>query len=182
MQQIQIKTWLMLTSLIFAGNVSAKILPWKAQIPSALTEFNHDPQALASLTGERILIYAHPTQSIQLPTMPAGKKTTGKYYSASVVIPANVQQVSRLLLNYTNYAGLFPTLKSAKVVEQQGSISQVKYNIHIPTPIPVLNFRETVLMQHQADANSGYLDSASLIRCADDKMYAVKKQYKLKGK
>ena len=35
---------------------------------------------------------------------------------------------------------------------------------------------------HQADANSGYLDSASLIRCADDKMYAVKKQYKLKGK
>ncbi|RKG43412.1 SRPBCC family protein [Acinetobacter sp. WCHAc060006] len=154
MQQIQIKTWLMLTSLIFAGNVSAKILPWKAQIPSALTEFNHDPQTLASLTGERILIYAHPTQSIQLPTMPAGKKTTGKYYSASVVIPANVQQVSRLLLNYTNYAGLFPTLKSAKVVEQQGSISQVKYNIHIPTPIPVLNFRETVLMQHQADANS----------------------------
>jgi hypothetical protein len=62
--------------------------------------------------------------------------------------------VSRLLSNYPNYAGLFPTLKSAEVLQQQGSTSQVEYRIHIPTPIPVLNFKETVVMQHQIDHNS----------------------------
>ncbi len=124
MQQIQIKTWLMLTSLIFAGNVSAKILPWKAQIPSALTEFNHDPQALASLTGERILIYAHPTQSIQLPPCQQAKKRR-EVLSASVVIPANVQQLSRLLLNYTNYAGFFQHLNRPKWLSNKASLAKL---------------------------------------------------------
>lgn len=140
--------------LLLSLQAEAKIIAWTPQIPSALSEFQQNPQTLAHITGNNIMIYAHPAQQIQLPTFNTTKKITGKYYSAAVVLPASSSQVSRLLLNYSNYAGLFPTLKNAKVTEKKGNISQVKYSVHVPTPIPVLNFRETVLMQHQIDNNS----------------------------
>lgn len=154
MHRIKIKSALLLSCLVLTLPAEAKLTTWTPQIPSALADFQQDPHVLADLTGNNIMIYAHPAQPIQLPTFAAPKKITGKYYSAAVVLPASSSQVSRLLLNYANYSGLFPTLKNAKVIEKQGNINQVKYTVHIPTPIPVLNFRETVLMQHQSEGNS----------------------------
>jgi hypothetical protein len=154
MQPIKIKVILLLSSMLLSLPAQAKLTAWTPQIPSALALFQQDPHALAALTGNTIMIYAHPAQQIWLPTFAAAKKVNGKYYSAAVVLPASSSQISRLLLNYPNYAGLFPTLKQAKIIEKQGNISQVKYNVHVPTPIPVLNFRETALMQHQIEGNS----------------------------
>ncbi|MGE8542199.1 MAG: SRPBCC family protein [Acinetobacter sp.] len=146
-----------LTVLSFCSlgmTLEASFVQWNPQIPSSISPFQNNPQRLAAFTGNNIAIYAHPAQSIYLPTMKANWKVTGKYYSAAVVVPTNSKNVARLLQNYTNYAGLFPTLKQAKILEQQGNLSKVKYSIHIPTPIPVLNFRESVTMQHQQDGNS----------------------------
>lgn len=126
----------------------AKIIPWNAEIPSSLSAYQGNAQQLAELTGERILIYAHPTSKTQLPTLNSNAASKTQFYSAAVVLPVAEAQVEKLLRHYPNYVGLFPTLKSAKVLEQQGSIQQVKYQVHIPTPIPVLNFKETVVMQH----------------------------------
>ncbi|MCK4079222.1 MULTISPECIES: SRPBCC family protein [Acinetobacter] len=134
--------------------VSAQIITWTEQIPSSLSPFQGNIQTLAGLTGDRIFIYAHPKQNIQLPTFQAQQKIQGKYYSGAVIVPTSSQNIAKLLTHYRNYAGLFPTLKSAKIQAQQGNITQVKYQIHIPTPIPVLNFKEQVLMQHQYSNNS----------------------------
>nr|WP_235953693.1 SRPBCC family protein [Acinetobacter terrae] len=134
--------------------VSAKIIPWKEQIPSSLSVFQGKAQPLADLTENRILIYAHPAQPITLPTFKNPQSMTGKFYTGAVIVPTNSQNVAQLLSNYTQYNGLFPTLKSAKVLEQQGSITQMKYQVHIPTPIPILNFKENVVMQHHLTANS----------------------------
>lgn len=132
----------------------AKIIPWNAEVPSSLSAYSGNAQQLAELTGERILIYAHPTRHTQLPTLNNNAASKAKYYSAAVVLPVAEAQVEKLLQHYPSYLGLFPTLKSAKVLEQQGSIQQVKYQIHIPTPIPVLNFKETLVMQHHQANNS----------------------------
>lgn len=148
------KCSLLVLCCLFAIPVSAKIIPWKEQIPSSLSVFQGKAQPLADLTVNRILIYAHPAQSITLPTFKNPQSMTGKFYTGAVVVPANSQNVARLLSNYTQYKGLFPTLKSAKVLEQQGAITQMKYQVHIPTPIPILNFKENVVMQHHLTANS----------------------------
>ena len=145
---------LLILCCLIGTQVSAKIIPWKEQIPSSLSVFQGKAQPLADLTANRILIYAHPAQSITLPTFKNPQNITGKFYTGAVVVPANSQNVARLLSNYTQYKGLFPTLKSAKVLEQQGSITQMKYQVHIPTPIPILNFKENVVMQHHLTANS----------------------------
>ena len=132
----------------------AKIIAWNAELPSSLSAYQGNAQQLAELTGERILIYAHPTSKTQLPTLNNNAASKTQFYSAAVVLPVAEAQVEKLLRHYPNYVGLFPTLKSAKVLEQQGSIQQVKYQVHIPTPIPVLNFKETVVMQHHLGENS----------------------------
>lgn len=137
-----------------AIQAEASFVQWTPQIPSSLSPFQNSPQQLAAFTGSSIAIFAHPAQSISLPTMKYGQRISGKYYSAAVVVPASSKNVARLLQNYANYAGLFPTLKQAKVLEQQGGVSTVQYAIHIPTPIPVLNFRESVTMQHQIEGSS----------------------------
>lgn len=132
----------------------AKLIHWNPQIPSSLDSFNGNAEQLAALTGDRILIYAHPSQKIKLPTFQINNARAGQFYSGAVVLPASTAQVERLLKNYQNYVGLFPTLKSAKVIESEGDIQQVKYQVHIPTSIPILNFKENVVMQHQIDKNS----------------------------
>lgn len=132
----------------------ARMIHWQADVPSSLDLFQGQAHALANLAADRIVIFAHPTQHIRLPTMGTRQSKIGQYQSAAVVVPTNSKNVARLLSNYSNYAGLFPTLKSAEVVEQHGNLSQVRYKIHIPTPIPVLNFKESVLMQHQLQGNS----------------------------
>lgn len=132
----------------------AKILHWNAQVPSSLEGFSGNAQELAAITANRIFIYAHPQQRIKLPTFKTNNLQAAQFYSAAIVVPTSTVQIERLLTNYQNYVGLFPTLRSAKVLESAGDIKQVKYQIHIPTPIPVLNFKETVVMQHQLDKNS----------------------------
>jgi hypothetical protein len=154
MQNNNYRYSLLILCCLMGTQVSAKIIPWKEQIPSSLSVFQGKAQSLADLTTNRILIYAHPAQSITLPTFKNPQSMTGKFYTGAVVVPANSQNVARLLSNYSQYNGLFPTLKSAKVLEQQGSITQMKYQVHIPTPIPILNFKENVVVQHHLTANS----------------------------
>lgn len=139
-------------SLSVISPTFAKLSPWTPNLPSSTDSFNGTVQQLADLTGEHILIYAHPATSIQLPTLK--KQTKAQFYSAAVVVPVAETQVKQLLSHYPNYVGLFPTLKSAKVLETQGHIQQVKYQVHIPTPIPILNFKENVVMQHQMGTHS----------------------------
>lgn len=148
------KCSLLILCCLIGTQASAKIIPWKEQIPSSLSVFQGKAQTLAELTANRILIYAHPAQTITLPTFKNPQSMSGKFYTGAVVVPSNSQNVARLLMNYSHYNGLFPTLKSAKVVEQQGNITQMKYQVHIPTPIPILNFKENVVMQHHLTANS----------------------------
>ena len=145
---------LMSSTLCAISPAFAKITPWTPNLPSSLDVFQGNSQQLAELTGERILIYAHPASKTHLPTFKTASSSKSQFYSAAVVLPASEAQVEKLLQHYPNYVGLFPTLKSAKVIEQQGSIQQVKYQVHIPTPIPVLNFKETVVMQHHLENNS----------------------------
>lgn len=149
------KKWsLLILCCLMGSQVSAKIIPWKEQIPSSLSVFQGKAQPLADLTANRILIYAHPAQAITLPTFKHPQSMIGKFYTGAVVVPTNSQNVARLLGNYSGYNGLFPTLKSAKVVQQQDNITQMKYQVSIPTPIPILNFKENVVMQHHLAANS----------------------------
>ena len=148
------KCSLLILCCLIGTQASAKIIPWKEQIPSSLSVFQGKTQPLADLTANRILIYAHPAQAITLPTFKNPQSMNGKFYTGAVVVPSNSQNVARLLTNYTQYNGLFPTLKSAKILEQQGNITQMKYQVHIPTPIPILNFKENVVMQHHLTANS----------------------------
>ncbi|KGT46805.1 MULTISPECIES: hypothetical protein [Acinetobacter] len=126
----------------------AKIITWTPSLPSSVDVFT-SPQQLADLAGDRLLIYAHPKQSVQLPTLKKASTQKAQFYSSAVVLPVPEAQVKKLLLNYQGYVGLFPALKNAKVLEAQGNIQQVRYQVHIPTPIPVLNFKENVVMQHQ---------------------------------
>ncbi|MGE4316619.1 SRPBCC family protein [Acinetobacter sp.] len=154
MQNNKNKCGLLVLCCLLGTQVSAKIIPWKEQIPSSLSVFQGKAQLLADLTANRILIYAHPAQAITLPTFKNPHSISGKFYTGAVVVPASSQNVARLLSNYNGYKGLFPTLKLAKVVEQQGKITQMKYQVSIPTPIPILNFKENVLMQHHLTANS----------------------------
>jgi hypothetical protein len=66
--------------LVFLSGLSistswAKFVQWQPQIPSSLDLFNGNAKALANLAGDHIVIFAHPSQQISLPTMKAGKKS-----------------------------------------------------------------------------------------------------------
>ncbi|WP_425916517.1 SRPBCC family protein [Acinetobacter sp. TSRC1-2] len=148
------KCRLLILCCLFGTQTSAKIVAWKEQIPSSLSVFQGKAQPLADLAANRILIYAHPAQAITLPTFKNQQSMTAKFYTGAIVVPTNSQNVARLLSNYSGYNQLFPTLKSAKVLEQQGNITQMKYQVSIPTPIPILNFKENVVMQHHLTAHS----------------------------
>ena len=132
----------------------AKIVTWTDNIPSALKPFDNNAQEIASIAQDNIFIYSHPSIKTSLPTLTSNPQPTAKFSTAAIVVPVSSQEVAKTLGNYNQYAGLFPTLKSAKVIEQVGNVSQLKYKISIPTPIPVLNFNEDVIMQHQQGQNS----------------------------
>ena len=145
--------------LVITWNMSSwaaptTIVAWQDNIPSSLTPFQNQPQQLAQLAQNNILIYGLPAQRTHLPTLKNNPQPTAQFMAAAVVVPASSAQVGQLLKDYAHYVGLFPTLKQAKLLAQQGNISQMQYQIHIPTPIPVLNFKETVRMQHQVQGNS----------------------------
>ena len=131
-----------------------QIMTWTDNIPSALQPFQNNPQLLASYTQDTIFIYGHPAVKTSVPTLKSNPQPTVSFTSAAIIVPANTQQVAKTLTDFSHYVGLFPTLKSAKTIEQSGNIVQVKYKVSIPTPIPVLNFNEDVTLQHQIKPNS----------------------------
>ena len=131
-----------------------QIITWTDNIPSALQPFQNNPQLLASYTQDTIFIYGHPAVKTSVPTLKSNPQPTVSFTSAAIIVPANTQQVAKTLTDFSHYVGLFPTLKSAKTIEQSGNIVQVKYKVSIPTPIPVLNFNEDVTLQHQIKPNS----------------------------
>ncbi|MFW1814824.1 SRPBCC family protein [Acinetobacter guillouiae] len=144
-----------LVLLIGISQISfAKLVTWTDNIPSALKPFDNNAQQIAAIAQDNILIYAHPATKTSLPTFSKQPQPIAKFSTAAIVVPVSSQEVAKTLSNYTQYVGLFPTLKSAKVIETAGPVSQLKYRISIPTPIPVLNFNEDVVMQHQIGQNS----------------------------
>lgn len=138
----------------FTQSCFAQILPWSDNIPSALQPFQNNPQLLASYTQNNIFIYGHPATKTAVPTLKSNPQPNVSFNSAAIIVPVNAQQVAKTLTDFSHYVGLFPTLKSAKVVEQSSNIVQMKYRVSIPTPIPVLNFNEDVTLQHQIKPNS----------------------------
>ena len=132
----------------------AQIITWNDNIPSALQPFQNNPQLLASYTQNNIFIYPHPNTKTNVPTLKSNSQPSVSFTSAALIVPANVQQVAKTLTDFNHYIGLFPTLKSAKTLEQSGNIIKMKYQVSIPTPIPVLNFNEDVTLQHQIKSNS----------------------------
>lgn len=131
----------------------ATLIAWKDNIPSSLQPFQNNPQQLANLAQDRIFIYSHPATKTYIPTA-KNQNPTVSFTSSAVVLAVDIATIKKTLSNQEHYVGLFPSLKSAKVLEQTGNINQVKYRISIPTPIPVLNFNENITFQHQLDANS----------------------------
>ncbi|MCH7310150.1 SRPBCC family protein [Acinetobacter sp. ANC 4805] len=144
------------TAIFFSITQScfAQIITWNDNIPSALQPFQNNPQLLASYTQNNIFIYPHPNTKTNVPTLKSNSQPSVNFTSAALIVPANVQQVAKTLTDFNQYVGLFPTLKSAKTLEQSGNIIKMKYQVSIPTPIPVLNFNEDVTLQHQIKSNS----------------------------
>ncbi len=140
--------------LMISMSSMAQVISWQDNIPSSLTPFQNKPQALAQFAQNNIVIYGLPAQKTQLPTLKNNPQPTAQFMSAAVVLPVSSQQVGQVLKDYSHYVGLFPTITSAKTLLQQGNISQMQYQVSIPTPIPVLNFKERVSMQHQIVGNS----------------------------
>lgn len=143
------------TALMYATTSHATIINWQDNVPSATKPFAGNAAQLARLVDNDIMVYSHPSQSLNL----ASKKGTLHYNnvrfsSAAIIVPAKPEQVKQLLSQYSGYAGLFPTLTKATLLEQSGNITQMKYRIHVPVPIPVLSFNEDVVMQHQISGNS----------------------------
>lgn len=142
-------------SLIFIPSLSySAIIEWKENIPSALKPFQNNSTELASIAKDQILIYAHTNTQTSIPTRKKQPNPNVKFTSSAIVLPVNEEKVAKTLSQFENFVGLFPTLKSAKILNQEKNITQVQYKISIPTPIPVLNFNETIVFQHHIEANS----------------------------
>lgn len=139
----------------FAPAAIAQIIPWQDNTPSALQPFDGNAMQAAKLVGSDIMIYSHPVRAVSIPAKKGSLHyNNAQFSSAAVVLSAKPEQVKQLLSQYSNYAGLFPTLTRATEIERQGNISQMKYHIHVPVPIPILSFNEDVVMQHQLLDNS----------------------------
>ena len=132
----------------------ANVVHWQDQIPSALAPFQQQAQTLADLTQSNIFVYAHPPQQTHLPTYPQNQFPKVQFQSAAVILPASAAEVRKLLLNYPAYVGLYPTLTQATPLLQQEGVTQMKYRIEIPTPIPILNFKQNVRFQHHVEQNA----------------------------
>lgn len=144
----------LLLSLTLSTHLQAQIVAWKDNIPSSLQPFQNNAQQLANIAQDKIIIYAHPAAKTSLPTLKKNPNPTATFSSSAIVLPVSAATVAKTLSQHEQYVGLFPTLKSAKVIEKSGNVTQMKYKVSIPTPIPVLNFNEEVVFQHQLGTNS----------------------------
>lgn len=137
------------------SSLSWAMVTWKNPTPSALAPFNHNAKTVADLAGNQILLYSHPHQNIEFQTSKELKRYNNvQFTTGALVVHATSQQIQQTLHDYQKYVGLFPTLKTAKILEQQGNDKQVKYKISIPTPIKVLNFNDDAIIQHEATSNA----------------------------
>ncbi len=134
--------------------IFAQFIPWNQQIPSSLKPLQNNAQALADLTQEQIFIYAHPYSKTFVPTLKNNPNPNVQFTSSALVVPVSSNEVAKTLTNYSQYTNVFPALKSAQIQEQSGNITRVKYHVTLPTPIPVLNFSEDLVIQHQVEGNS----------------------------
>lgn len=130
------------------------IIEWQDNIPSSLKPFQNNKSELANLAKDHIIIYAHPTTSTYIPTLKKNPNPQVQFTSSAIVLAVSSDVVEKTLTQSENYVGLFPTLKSAKILAKNQNINQTQYKVSIPTPIPVLNFNETVVIQHQINTNS----------------------------
>lgn len=146
-------TLFFLSLVSFTPLAFATISPWKDNIPSSLTPFQNKPQLLADLAQNNIFIFAQPTIKTYIPTA-KNKNPMVSFTTSALVLPVSTAHLEKTLLNYLEYPKIFPNLKSAKIIEQSGNITQVKYRVSIPTPIPILNFNEDMIFQHQFTENS----------------------------
>ena len=144
-------TWISLLSLYSFAH--AEIISWKEDIPSSLQPFQNNSQLLASLAQDRIVIYAHPATRTSVPTSKNANPAVS-FHSSAIVLPVSTASIEKTLSSYEQYVGLFPQLKSAKILSKNAQITQVKYRVSIPTPVPVLNFNEDIIFQHQLNKNS----------------------------
>lgn len=161
---------LMSIALILIGQPSFASTPtfvkWTDPTPSALQPFDGNAEALAELTGSTLLFYPQTRSTAALPYT-SGPRTyqNVQYVSGAMVVPANVDQVEKVLTNYAGYTKLFPKITEASVLVNQkvGNLetdanasirSIVKYHMLIKIPIPLVSFDEDLLMQHERTRNS----------------------------
>ena len=133
----------------------AALVNFQNPTPSALTPFNGNARTVADLAGNHIFLYSHPRQNIEFQTKKELRRYSNvQFTTGAFVVNATPQQLQSTLHDYQKYVGLFPALKTAKILEKDHNSQQVKYRISIPTPIKVLNFNEDVIVQHEAENNS----------------------------
>ena len=149
-----INQYALMALLFVCANTQAQLISWKENIPSSLEPFQNSPQQLANIVQDKIVVYAHPAQRTTIPTSKKNPNPTVTFTSSAIVLPVSTETIQKTLSQHEQYVGLFPTLKSAKILEKSANTTQVKYKISIPTPIPVLNFNEDIIFQHQLGNNS----------------------------
>ena len=140
--------------LTLSTNTYAQLITWKDNIPSSVESLKNDPEALANLAQDKIMVFAHTPVKTYVPTLKNNPNPTATFTTTAVVLPVSAQTIEKTLSDFDGYVGLYPTLKSAKVLEQSGNITQVKYKVSIPTPVHVLNFNEDIIFQHQFGKNT----------------------------
>lgn len=141
-------------AFMVSSTLQAQMIVWKDNIPSSLQPFQNNAQQLANFTQDKILIFGHPAIKTAVPTSLKNPNPTAHFTSSAIIVPVSTATVEKTLSNYSQYVGLMPTLKSAQVLESANGITQVKYKVSIPTPIPILNFNEAIIFQHQLSHNS----------------------------
>ena len=104
----------------------AAIINWQDNVPSATKPFGGNAAQLARLVDNDIMVYSHPAQSLTVPSKKGLLRyNNARFSSAAIIVPAKLEQVKQLLAQYSGYAGLFPTLTKATLLEQSGNITQM---------------------------------------------------------
>lgn len=151
----QNKWTLALMACFFTVSSQAAIVQWQDTIPSALKPFQNSPEALAQLADKDIFLYSQTGPAIKMPSKKGMLHYNNpRFQSSAIVLPVSADQIKQTLTNYKQYVGLFPTVTQAKPLEQSGLVTQMKYHIHVPIPVPILNFNEDVVLQHHIEDHS----------------------------
>jgi carbon monoxide dehydrogenase subunit G len=136
-------------------SLATPLLTWTDSTPSALAPFAGQVQPLAELAQRHMVMFQHAPQSVVIPHPDGAQRYDNvRFQTAALIVNTTPEQIKHTLSQYQQYVGLFPTLTHAKVLQKLQNIQQVKYSVHVPIPIPILSFKEDVVMQHQLDDHS----------------------------